>query len=127
MEIKEDRLNIFGTQFSCLDLDEGIQRILNFDYSQSSYICFPSTGFISEAYNDHKLREIYNNSYITFADGKFTEYYAKLKGCTKLKNVSGYWLMDRLLQMEFTHYFYGCNEKDLNILKDKLCNLEKRI
>lgn len=120
MEAKDERVNILGTFFSCLDLDEGIKRINNYNKSKSSYICFPSTGLISEAYKDNKLREIYNNSYITFADGKFTEFYAKLKGHRNLKNVSGYWLLERLLRTNLTHYFYGCSEEDLYLLEDML-------
>lgn len=120
METKEERVNIFGTLFSCLDIDRGVKKIVNYEFTNTSYVCFPSTGLISEAHKNNKLREIYNNSFITFADGKFTEIYAKIKGYKNLKNVSGYWLMEDLLRTDLAHYFYGCNDEILAKLKDKL-------
>lgn len=116
------RYNVFGTRFSCLDLIGGLEKIKSCDFSSPKYICFPSTGGISKAYKDDNLKSIFNNSFITFADGKFTEFYAKLKGESSLKNVSGLDLLDKLLdEKKISHYFYGLTDDNLQelILKIK--------
>ena len=119
MKIADNRIDIFGVKYSCLDIEKGIDVIVN-NIKTSSYVCFPSVYLILAANKDNLLQEIYNNSLITFIDSKSIEVYARLKGFRGAKNTSGYWLMEYLLQTEFTHYFYGCNDKVLNVLEKKL-------
>jgi len=114
------RFNVFGTRFSCLDLSSGLDRIKRLDFSGSKYICFPSTAGVSKAYKDAQLRSILNNSFITFADGKFTEFYARLKGEVNLKSVSGLDLLNFLLNTKLSHYFYGLSQQNLDKLKKKI-------
>lgn len=120
MHQNDTRFNIFGTHFSCLDLKGGFKIIVNHDFSKPGYVCFPSTNTIAEAFKDANLRDIYNTSFITFADGKFTEFYARLKGNKKLKNVSGFDLLNLLLQSNLTHFFYGLSPNQLFLLENTI-------
>lgn len=119
-KLNDERFNIFGTRFSCLDLLGGYRAILEYDFLKPGYVCFPSIGLIVEANNNDDLQEIYNKSFITFADGKISEFYARLKGNKKTKNVSGFDLLNLLLKSNLSHYFYGLNGDDLTIFKQKI-------
>jgi N-acetylglucosaminyldiphosphoundecaprenol N-acetyl-beta-D-mannosaminyltransferase len=115
-----EKIDIFGTKISKTNLEAAAEFLKMYRFSKPEYVCFPSTGIIALAHNEPKFRNILNNSVITFADGKFTEYYAKIKGHRGIKNVSGYWLMDKLLRTKRTHYFYGCDNFTLKRLKNNL-------
>jgi N-acetylglucosaminyldiphosphoundecaprenol N-acetyl-beta-D-mannosaminyltransferase len=115
-----ERVDIFGTKFSAVDLDSATKFLTENAFDEPGYVCFPSTSSVSRAYKNRKFQQILNSSLLTLADGKFTEYYARMKGYSGVKNVSGYWLMEKLLQTELTHYFYGCDDETLNKLKNKL-------
>lgn len=115
-----NKSDIFGTQFSNTNLTEVVAIIQNREIPEPNYVCFPSTNTISKAYSNRKFRHVLNNAVLTLADGKVTEYYAKLNGNSKLKNVSGFWLMRALLQTRLSHYFYGCDNKTLSKLKSKI-------
>lgn len=119
MEIPE-RIDIFGVKFSKVDCDSAVEFLRNAKFDSCQYVCFPSTDIIAIAYNNRKFLKILNNSCLTLIDGKITEYYARIKGYRGIKNVSGYWLMDKLLQTDLKHYFYGCDDDVLTKLKDKL-------
>lgn len=118
-----ERVNLFGVQFSMIDLETATTLLTQGGFKRPEYICFPSTFTILEAHKDKDFQNILNNSYITFIDGKLTEYYARLKGYKNAKNVSGYWLMEELLQTKLSHFFYGTDQPTLEKLKT---NLEKK-
>lgn len=120
MNKDDTRFSIFGTKLSCLDLLGGYKAIVDYDFSKPGYICFPSTNTIAELVSNDSLRDIYNESFITFADGKISEYYARLKGNKTTKNVSGFDLLNLLLKSKLSHYFYGLSEDDLTVFKQKI-------
>lgn len=117
-----DRVDIFGTKLSAVDLKTATKLLTEKKIEEPGYVCFPSTGTIIRALDDKKFQHILNNSILSFADGKFTEHYARIKGNKGVKNVSGYWLMINLLKTDRSHFFYGADEKTLALLKNKLTN-----
>lgn len=118
-----DRIDIFGTKFSNVDIDLAVGFLTNNQFNQPGYVCFPSTSSVSRAYKNTDFQNILNNSLLTVADGKFTEYYARAKGHKPIKNISGYWLLERLLDTNLKHFFYGCDDETLEKLKS---NIEAR-
>jgi len=115
-----DRVNIFGTKFSVVDLELATKFLTMNTFDKPEYFCFPSTDTISKAYKDNTLQNIINGSCIVFTDGKITEYYLRIKGIRGVKNVSGYWLMENLLKTNLRHFFYGCDDLVLTKLKKQL-------
>lgn len=115
-----DKINLLGTHFSDVTLETATDFLATNKFEKTEYVCFPSTGSISITYKDKSYQEILNKSLLTFVDGKFTEFYLKLKGYKRIKNVSGFWLLENLLKTERTHYFYGCDDAILLKLKSKL-------
>lgn len=120
MMINQSRFNVFGIQFTVTNLHESIRYIEAGKLPVKGYISFPSTDVVSKATKDSYLRSILNNSIITFTDGKFTEFYARLKGMNKIQSVSGYDLLDYLLNTKATHYFYGLNPNELKLLEERI-------
>ncbi len=115
-----ERIDIFGTKFSAVDLDSATKFLTENTFDEPGYVCFPSTGTISVAYKNPSFQNVLNGTILTLIDGKFTEFYIRLKGHKDAKNVSGYWLMENLLLTEATHYFYGCDYKTLEKLEENL-------
>jgi N-acetylglucosaminyldiphosphoundecaprenol N-acetyl-beta-D-mannosaminyltransferase len=112
-----ERIDIFGTKFSNINIDEAFLLIKNYNFSIPNYICFPSTNTIAKAYKFKEFQSILNSGFLTIPDGKFTEIYARLKGFNKIRTISGYWLMDKLLQTNLSHFFYGADNYTLEELK----------
>lgn len=116
-------ISIFGTQVAITHIDLAPEQIIELIGKDSGYICLPDGYVIVTATKNPKLRQILNNSLITFPDGSPLRMYARLKGIKKMSSVSGYWLVKNLLATEHTHYFYGSSEEELakiqlNILKE---------
>jgi len=115
-----EKIDIFGVKFSSVCLESASSFLTDYKATNPGYVCFPATGCFKMAHNVPEFKKILNQSLLTVADGKITEYYANIKGYKELKNVSGYWLMHNLLQSELTHFFYGCDIETLNKLKKNL-------
>ena len=115
---KIERFNVFGTGFSRVEKLDVFKNLKDVKTNNTGYLSFPDSNVIASAYRNEKLRIILNNSLITFADGKFTEFYATLKGEKKIRNISGYDLLEHLLRSEKSHYFYGLNPSELHKLKE---------
>ena len=111
------RFNVFGTYISCIEKRSTFENLANRIITNPGYLSFPDTNVVAKAYKDDKLKTILNSSLITFTDGKFTEFYARLKGEKKIKNISGYDLLERLLNSGKSHFFYGLNQQQLNKLE----------
>jgi N-acetylglucosaminyldiphosphoundecaprenol N-acetyl-beta-D-mannosaminyltransferase len=114
------RVNIFDVSFSCVDLDSAAEYLLSQRFDPAGYVCFPCTASLANAHGNEPLVNILNAAVLTLADGKFTEFYARAKGHDGVRNVSGYWLMDRLLRTDRTHYFYGSDQPTLDRLREEL-------
>lgn len=117
-----NKIDIFGINFSETNLDQTAELLINYSSDSPGFICFPCTASIANAHKNEALKYAINQSIITLADGKFTEYYAALKGFKSIKNVSGYWLMDKLLQSNKSHFFYGSDNSTLGKLNNNLSN-----
>lgn len=120
MESKINRRTIFGTNMSCVNLEKSVKYLTSPKCKIKGYLTFPSSDIIARAYKNEKLRSILNNSILTFTDGKITEFYFRMKGEKNIRNVSGFDLLERLLNTEKTHYFYGLNNEQLKLLKDNI-------
>lgn len=115
-----ERADIFDVSVSRVDLDQASEYLLSGRFEPAVYVCFPCTASLANAHGNDALVHILNESALTLADGKFTEYYARAKGLNGVRNVSGYWLMDNLLKSDRTHYFYGSDDVTLNRLQQEL-------
>jgi exopolysaccharide biosynthesis WecB/TagA/CpsF family protein len=118
-----DRINIFGTKVSIITIADApiaIKKLL--EKKSSGYICLSDAYVIVIATKNDKLRNILNNSLVTFPDGSPLVIYAKLKGIKNITSISGYWLVKNLLNTKLTHYFYGSSEEELKKIK---FNIEK--
>lgn len=113
------KIDILGTHFSNTNLKEVVEFIKFKKFNEPNYVCFPSTNTIAKAHKDKKFQYILNNALLTIADGKFTQFYARMYGNKKIKSISGYWLMKELLQTNLSHFFYGCDDETLAKLKKK--------
>lgn len=121
MKKKEEpeKINIFGTYIINSNLKETVQRLIDYN-GPAAYICFPSTNMIALAHEDAGFRKVLNGALMAMPDGKFTEYYCRLKGFKKIKSISGYWLLDSLLKTDCSHFFYGLLPSELEVLKTQL-------
>lgn len=117
-----ERINIYGTNFSNINMSQAIDFIKSYPFEKPGYICFPSTNVISKAYKNKDFQHTLNRAVLTLPDGRITELYARIKGIKNMKTISGFWMMRELLQTNLTHYFYGSNERNLSILKEKIEN-----
>lgn len=115
-----ERLDLYGLKFSNVNFKQTIDLIINYNFNNPDYICFPSTNIVAKVHKDEYLKTIFNSSFLTLADGKFTEYYFKLKGNKNIENISGFWLLRELLNTDLKHYFYGGSQNTLNKLKFKI-------
>ncbi|MBI9054689.1 MAG: WecB/TagA/CpsF family glycosyltransferase [Bacteroidales bacterium] len=113
------KFDILGVKFNLINEKEVIELLLNYDYKNKNYICFPSTDTITLAEKNNTLQQILNNSFLTLIDGKFTELIARYKG-KNAKVTSAFNILDTLLQSNLSHFFYGLSEEDIIILKAKL-------
>lgn len=114
------RLNLYGLHFSDVNFSQTVDLIKKYKFNTPHYICFPSTNIVAKVHKNNTLKNIFNNSYLTLADGKFTEYYFRLKGNKNIENISGFWLLRELLNTDLKHYFYGGSQNTLNKLKLKI-------
>ncbi len=114
------RVNIFDVSLSCVDLDSATEYLLSGTFKPAGYVCFPCTASLANAHGNDSLVNILNAAVLTLADGKFTEFYARAKGHDGVRNVSGYWLMDRLLRSDKTHFLYGADQATLDRLQKEL-------
>lgn len=118
--LNKERFIVFGTGFSRVEKIEILKKLKDDRFIKPNYLSFPDSNVVAIAYGNKKLRSILNNSMITFMDGKITEIYARLKGEKKIRNISGYDLLEYLLRSKKSHYFYGLNEQELNKLKEAI-------
>ncbi|MBN1186292.1 MAG: WecB/TagA/CpsF family glycosyltransferase [Bacteroidales bacterium] len=115
-----ERLDLYGLTYSNVDFNKTVELVTSYNFQKPGYICFPSTNIVAKVYKDPNMQQVFNSSFLTLADGKFTEYYFRLKGIKTIKNISGYWLMENLLKSSLTHYFYGGDEITIEKLRQKL-------
>lgn len=113
-------ISIFGTKVTATNIEDAPNQIQTLSKTVSGYICLTDSFVIVLASKNKKLQEILNNSLITFPDGSPLAIYAKLKGLKKISSVSGYWLVQKLLPTELSHYFYGSSKTELDKIQKKL-------
>lgn len=107
---------ILGVKINDLGFNDIKNKIRQKKFAASNYVCFPNVYVVTKANNDILLKNILNTSFMTLPDGKPIELYAKINGRKNISTVSGYWLINDLMQSELTHFFYGGNENTLAIL-----------
>jgi N-acetylglucosaminyldiphosphoundecaprenol N-acetyl-beta-D-mannosaminyltransferase len=117
----EQKINIFNLPVNPVNQEKANELILNYDFSgKPGYVCFPNTFVVTEAQKNKKIVDVNKASNFSFPDGKPLIYYLKKNGFNKVQTVSGYWMMDELLRTSHSHFFYGTNEKTLNILQKEI-------
>ena len=114
------KINILGLEFSTVNLNDAVKYLSDINNRQRGYICFPSTNTIGKAHKDLEFRSVLNNSLFSFVDGKFTEWYARLKGIKELNHISGQSLLKELMKTDLSHFFYGLSADELKILESKI-------
>lgn len=119
--LKKDHL--LGVCFTLTNLNDAVNYLLNYDYANKNFICFPSTSCVTKANKNEDFKKALDNAHINFIDGKYTEFIFKLKGIKKAETISGYNILESLLDSNLTHYFYGSTDNVLfnlsKIIKEK--------
>jgi N-acetylglucosaminyldiphosphoundecaprenol N-acetyl-beta-D-mannosaminyltransferase len=111
------RIPIFGTEITVANLHTATKVLEENNFMIPRYICLPDVSVVMSALKDPSLQQILNGSFMTFPDGKPLELYARLKGESNIRTISGYWLIQYFLQSNFTHFFYGSNTESLEKIK----------
>ena len=88
------------------------------------YVCVTNARTTYLANRDNSYCEIQNNSLLTVPDGMPLVWIAHNRKHKSVEKVSGKDLMDALFQVSiennYSHYFYGCSEITINLLKKNL-------
>lgn len=88
------------------------------------YVCVTNARTTYLANRDNSYCEIQNNSLLTVPDGMPLVWIAHNKKHKSVEKVSGKDLMDALFKVSiennYSHYFYGCSEITINLLKKNL-------
>lgn len=118
------RIDIFGVFVTIATIDNAPNMIRKLSEKNiSGYICLPDAYIIVSATKNKKLRTILNKSLFTFPDGAPLAIYLKCKGIKNITSISGYWLVQKLLSSNLTHYFYGSSEEELRKIRQRIENL----
>ncbi len=117
---KLQRINVFGTQISIINLNKARELIYNLAKSTTGYICLPDSYVIVLANKNKKLRNILKNSLLTLPDGQPSVIYAKSQGVEEMSSVSGFWLVKYLLNTDLSHYFYGSDSEELKKIESRI-------
>lgn len=119
--MNKKRINIFGNYVNITTIDEAPQLVRTASENNvTGYICLPDSYVIFSATKNKKLRSVLNNSLMTFPDGAPLAIYSKCKGVKNITTISGFWLIDKLMTTNLTHFFYGSS-------KEELCKIKQRI
>lgn len=90
----------------------------------SGYVCVTNARTTYLANHDTSYCNIQNNSLLTVPDGMPLVWIAHNKNNKSVGKVSGKDLMDALFQVSiengYSHYFYGCSENTINLLRKNL-------
>lgn len=114
------RFDFLGVQISVINLDEAIEQVKAYPFTQPAYICFPDASVVKEANADPFLKDILNAAYLTMPDGKPSQLAGRLQGYKTVRTVSGFHLCKALLQTGLTHYFYGGSDEMISALQKNL-------
>lgn len=88
------------------------------------YVCVTNARTTYLANHDNSYCNIQNNSLLTVPDGMPLVWIAHNNSHKNVGKVSGKDLMDALFQISiengYSHYFYGCSENTINLLRENL-------
>ena len=94
------------------------------DNKKNGYICVTNARTSYLANLDSNYCDIQNNSLLTVPDGMPLVWIADNIGYKEVGKVSGKNLMDALFKLSvkegYSHYFYGCSQKTIDLLHNKL-------
>ena len=113
---------IKGTKVNLTTPIKVVDTITNHDYKKSGYISIFGLYVLSESFLDNKLQIALNSSLLNPLHGKVIEFYLKMKRYDNIKTVDGLYLLDKLLNKNLTHYFYGTNNLTLDKMGKKILN-----
>ena len=106
-----------------------LNKTINFlkdciDSNKYGYICVTNARTSYLANQDSNYCDIQNKSLLTVPDGMPLVWIAHNNGYEEVGKVSGKNLMDKLFKLSvvegYSHYFYGCSQKTINLLQNKL-------
>ena len=122
MELQLDnRFDVIGCRINHLKNDEAVDSLISHAESgEGGYVCFVNVHVSVMAKEDPGLREIINNSYLSFPDGKPLYWVGQLKGIKKIERIAGpnffVSLMGAKNSPPLKHYFYGSRPEVLESL-----------
>lgn len=94
---------------------------------KNGYVCVTNSRATYIANHEPDYLKVQNGSLLTVPDGMPLVWIAHNKGLQEMSKVSGQDLMDAIFKISvekgYSHYFYGCSEKTLELLDE---NLQKR-
>ncbi|MBK9284932.1 MAG: WecB/TagA/CpsF family glycosyltransferase [Sphingobacteriaceae bacterium] len=88
--------------------------------NRKGYVCFPDLYNVLRANETLELMKIYNASTLTLPDGKPSQYFIKKKGYQNMTTISGYWLCQKLLNTNLSHFFYGTTDNNIKLMEEKI-------
>ena len=92
--------------------------------NNTGYICVTNARTSYLANKDQEYCFIQNNSLLVLPDGMPLVWIAQNSGFNEVGKVSGKDLMDALFKISvkegYSHYFYGCSQKTIDLLQNKL-------
>lgn len=101
-----------------------VRFISDYRFNKNGYICLFGLYPLSESFYNKELQKAFNKSLLNPLHGKFLEFYLKFKGYSKydLKTVDGPYLMDKLLELNLSHYFFGTTPDTLVKIQEKIAH-----
>lgn len=119
------RFSVKKVNISITNLRDTVTFLNNcIEKGEYGYICVTNARTSYIANKNEYYCQIQNNSLMTVPDGTPLVWIANNKGVDGVGKVSGKDLMDEIfkisVQNNYSHYFYGCSEKTIKLLKLKL-------
>lgn len=110
---KREQVSVLGIKVDALSLIEAIEQIKAWaETKEKHFVLFSPAHAILGAYDDPKLKEIYNQADLNAPDGMPIAWFVKHSGFPLTTRVYGPDVMRTILACpNYRHYFYGGTEK----------------
>lgn len=128
MENPEDsleRIDFLGTPFDIISQDSVLRILRNGNFAQSpfSYLVTPNADHVVRNADDHNLRAVYNDAFLSVCDSKIVSKLALRKGFPLHEVITGSGLTEKLfedvLSEEHKICIIGCDSLSVQHLRDK--------
>ncbi len=106
------RVNILGVEVSAINMGQALETMEEWiRRKEQHYVCVTPAHSVMDCYHDPSLREVFNESGLTTADGMAIVWLLRLHGCRHVSRVYGPDLMREACRLSvekrWRHYLYG--------------------